>query len=369
MTQSASQPLFARFLSLSLTTLPLVALAAGCGSESEAKEGEGGFLRLEDEPAATAPANGTEAGAGGAPVQPRKVAESSGEAPAAPAAKAEPEKPVEETPAAPLASRRGDDGATPAEAALSESELEQRASEALDRGAPAEAARLLSRLMLAHVDAGRDDRVALARWTALLQQAQAQHRWNPKGNWPAVDVKVQSGDTLIGIRKRCLDAQPGLLLCTGQIVRANRLASSSAIRPDEALRVPTERASVRVDLSAMWAFYCFGDEVAAAWEVGVGREGRDTRAGVYTIGAKQERPMWSPVGREPVPYGDPTNPLGTRWLAWYQEGRATSLGFHGTNDPTGVGQRVSEGCIRMRNEDVEQLFEILPLSAEVRVQP
>lgn len=365
MTQSASQPLFARFLTLSLATLPLVALAAGCGSESEAKEGEGGFLRLEDEPAASAPASGAQA----TQAQPESAPQPAGEAPAAPAVTPEPEKPAVESPAAPLASRRGDDGAAPAEAALSESELEQRASEALERGAAAEAARLLSRLMLAHVDAGRDDRVALARWTALLQQAQSQHRWNPKGSWPAVDVKVQSGDTLIGIRKRCLDAQPGLLLCTGQIVRANRLASSSAIRPNEALRVPTERASVRVDLSAMWAFYCFGDEVAAAWEVGVGREGRDTRAGVYTIGAKQERPMWSPVGREPVPFGDPTNPLGTRWLAWYQEGRATSLGFHGTNDPTGVGQRVSEGCIRMRNEDVEQLFEILPLNAEVRVQP
>ncbi|MCY3000855.1 MAG: L,D-transpeptidase [Planctomycetota bacterium] len=363
MTQSAPQPLFARFRSLSLATLPLVALASGCGSESEAKEGEGGFLRLEDEPAATAQADGAQAAQAEPAGSPKPVAESPAPAVVTP----EPEKPAEA--AAPLASRRGDEGASPAEAALSESELELRATEALDRGAPAEAARLLSRLMLAHVDAGRDDRVALARWTALLQQAQSQHRWNPKGAWPAVDVKVQSGDTLIGIRKRCLDAQPGLLLCTGQIVRANRLASSSAIRPDEALRVPTERASMRVDLSAMWAFYCFGDEVAAAWEVGVGREGSDTRPGVFTIGAKQERPMWSPVGREPVPFGDPANPLGTRWLAWYQEGRATSLGFHGTNDPTGVGKRVSEGCIRMRNEDVEQLFEILPLNAEVRVQP
>lgn len=365
MTQSALQPLFARFRSISLAALPLVALAAGCGSESEAKEGEGGFLRLEDEPAASAQAGGTPE-----QVQPVQPAQSPAAAPEPAAAKAEPTpEPSTDGPVAPLASRRGDEGAAVGEGALSESELEQRAAEALDRGAPAEAARLLSRLLLAHVDAGRDDRVALARWTALLNQAQAQHRWNPKGGWPSLDLKVQSGDTLIGIRKRCLDAQPGLLLCTGQIVRANRLASSSAIRPDDGLRVPTERASMRVDLSAMWAFYCFGDEVAAAWEVGVGREGSDTRPGIYTVGAKQERPMWSPVGREPVPFGDPQNPLGTRWLAWYQDGRASSLGFHGTNDPTSVGKRVSEGCIRMRNEDVEQLFEILPLHAEVRVQP
>ena len=363
MTQSAFQPLFSKFRSISLAALPLVALAVGCGAETEAKEGEGGFLRLEDEPTRTQAAESSHSEAP-ASSEPQPAATIDGSAKAEPDASAGSDAPV-----APLASRRGEDDAGPTETALSESELEQRAAEALDRGAPAEAARLLSRLMLAHVDAGRDDRVALARWTALLHQAQAEHRWSPKGVWPAVEVKVQSGDTLIGIRKRCLDSQPGLLLCTGQIVRANRLASSSAIRPDEGLRVPTDRASMRVDLSAMWAFYCYGDEVAAAWEVGVGREGSDTRPGAYTIGAKQERPMWSPVGREPVPYGDPTNPLGTRWLAWYQDGRATSLGFHGTNDPTGVGKRVSEGCIRMRNEDVEQLFEILPLNAEVRVQP
>jgi lipoprotein-anchoring transpeptidase ErfK/SrfK len=79
--------------------------------------------------------------------------------------------------------------------------------------------------------------------------------------------------------------------------------------------------------------------------------------------------MWAPVGREPVPFGDPENPLGTRWLEWRLDGERTSLGFHGTNDAASVGRRVSEGCIRLRNPDVERLYEILPLGAEVRVQP
>ena len=70
-----------------------------------------------------------------------------------------------------------------------------------------------------------------------------------------------------------------------------------------------------------------------------------------------------------MPFGDPTNPLGTRWLEWGVDGKGTSLGFHGTNDPDGVGGRVSEGCVRMRNEDVELLFDILPRDAEVVVQP
>ena len=56
-------------------------------------------------------------------------------------------------------------------------------------------------------------------------------------------------------------------------------------------------------------------------------------------------------------------------MAWHEDGKGTSLGFHGTNDPQGVGRRVSDGCIRMRNEDVEVLFAITPLGAAVRVQP
>lgn len=320
-------------------------LLGSCGSEAAAGEGEGeggGFLRFE--------APTTETAAGETP-----TADATGSG--SPAAQPTP------VPGVPVAA--ADATIAPAD----EAALEQRASELLAAQAYGEAASTLSRLLLAHVAAGRDDRAALARWTALLTAAQAEYRWNPKGGWPATDVSVQSGDSLIAIRKRTLEGRPGLLLCTGEIVRANRLASSTAIRPGALLRVPTQTPSVRVDLSAMWAFYCFGDEVAAAWEVGVGRQGNETRPGTYTIGNKQENPMWSPAGREPVPFGDPQNPLGTRWLAWNLEGRGTSLGFHGTNDPTSVGQRISDGCIRMRNEDVEQLFEILPVGADVRVEP
>jgi lipoprotein-anchoring transpeptidase ErfK/SrfK len=79
--------------------------------------------------------------------------------------------------------------------------------------------------------------------------------------------------------------------------------------------------------------------------------------------------MWFRKGEDPVPFGDPRNLLGTRWLSWAENGVETGYGFHGTSDPSGVGGAVSAGCIRMRNEDVELLFEILPDNAEVVVQP
>ncbi|MEZ5973868.1 MAG: L,D-transpeptidase [Planctomycetota bacterium] len=82
-----------------------------------------------------------------------------------------------------------------------------------------------------------------------------------------------------------------------------------------------------------------------------------------------KEPVWTRPGQPALPYGHPDNLLGARWLGWYQDGVKTDYGFHGTNDESGVGGRVSSGCIRMRNADVELLFELLPSGARVVVQP
>ena len=79
--------------------------------------------------------------------------------------------------------------------------------------------------------------------------------------------------------------------------------------------------------------------------------------------------MWFRPGKDPIPFGDPENPLGTRWMAWNEDDKGTSLGFHGTTDPEGVGGRVSKGCVRMRNADVELLYDVLPRGAVVAVRP
>jgi hypothetical protein len=261
--------------------------------------------------------------------------------------------------------------ATPLERAMQMVVLEREAAAHIERGEFPGASRALSQLLLAEIASPWEaDRGALARWSEQLHAAQERYRWSRLGDWPAIDVTVQPGDHLIGIRKRVLAESPEeLLLCTGLIAKANGLVNEESIQPDDVLRIPTDRASALVDVSARWAFYLLGGEVVAAWEVGVGKEQGSTRPGTYTITLKQREPMWFQAGKDPVPFGDPQNPLGTRWLEWGLDGKGTSLGFHGTSDPSGVGGRVSQGCVRMRNGDVELLYDILPLGAEVVVQP
>jgi len=246
--------------------------------------------------------------------------------------------------------------------------LEAQATEAMRKGEYATSSRAYSDLIqLEIVGPWVSERARLLGWADSLNTAQDGHRFSPKGEWPSVDYVVKPGQSLVVIRQDLLKGNPNLLLCTGLVHRANGLGKY--LRPGQNLRIPTEHANVLVDLDARLLMYRHGTEIVQAWEVGVGKEGHDTPIGEFVVGDKQEEPSWMPVGGPSLPYGHEDNPLGTRWIAWYQNGGKTSFGFHGTWDDSGVGSRVSLGCVRMRNADVEELFEILPRDAKVVVQP
>lgn len=98
------------------------------------------------------------------------------------------------------------------------------------------------------------------------------------------------------------------------------------------------------------------------YQVAVGRSENPTPVGVFTIFQKEVDPWWyPPKGSAPVPSG-PQNPLGYRWL-----GFAPMYGIHGTNAPWQIGGVVSNGCVRMREADVEELFAAVDYGTPVRI--
>ncbi len=232
------------------------------------------------------------------------------------------------------------------------------------------AAGTFSEVILAELNAPwSSDQNLLAHWGSGLNEAQANHRWSPNGSWPGQSVTVRSGDSLSLIRSRFVKEHPDTLLCTGMIARINAL-EGPYLHAGVQLRIPTERVSMLVDLEARMAFYMFGDEIAQAWVVGIGAPESSTRPGEYVVGELTKNPIWFRQGKAPVPFGDPENELGTRWIGWnLPSGAGSHLGFHGTWEPEGVGSAVSDGCIRMVNSDVEELFKILPRGARILVQP
>ena len=91
-------------------------------------------------------------------------------------------------------------------------------------------------------------------------------------------------------------------------------------------------------------------EVVERYDVAVGAPRTPSPVGTFTIVNRLENPTYYHPGIV-VPAG-PRNPLGTRWIGLSQKG----YGIHGTNNPASVGFAQSSGCIRLRNADVERLF-------------
>lgn len=118
--------------------------------------------------------------------------------------------------------------------------------------------------------------------------------------------------------------------------------------------------------------------LARRYGIGVGRAGL-AFSGSAIIGRKAKWPSWRPtdnmIRRNPKKYarhaggvpGGPKNPLGSRALYLFRDGRDTLYRIHGTTEPWTIGKAVSNGCIRMVNDHVEDLYERVPVGARVVV--
>ena len=141
-------------------------------------------------------------------------------------------------------------------------------------------------------------------------------------------------------------------------------------RQEVAFSTPEPAGTIVVDTANTYLYYVLGGGRAVRYGVRVGRDGF-TWAGVQKVSRKAEWPDWHPPAEmiERQPYlprfmaGGDGNPMGAR--AMYLG--STLYRIHGTNQPWTIGQNVSSGCIRMRNEDVVDLYERVNVGTTVVV--
>lgn len=130
----------------------------------------------------------------------------------------------------------------------------------------------------------------------------------------------------------------------------------------------SETLKLELRLSERQLLVYRGEMLIANYAVAVGREGWQTPTGEFSVFQKQSDPTWEhPFTGELVPPG-PDNPLGSRWIGFWSDGQ-NSIGFHGTPDESVMGSAVSHGCVRMRNEDVQALYELVNMDTVVVVLP
>ena len=110
------------------------------------------------------------------------------------------------------------------------------------------------------------------------------------------------------------------------------------------------------------------DELILSFPVAVGQDEWQTPVGYFKITHMEKEPAWRhPITGEVIEPG-PDNPLGARWIGFWSDGQS-QIGFHGTNQEDLIGQAVSHGCIRMRNQDIRDLFEQVRIGVPVTVTP
>ncbi|MCM1981389.1 L,D-transpeptidase [Lyngbya confervoides] len=117
-----------------------------------------------------------------------------------------------------------------------------------------------------------------------------------------------------------------------------------------------------------------GDTLVKTYPVAVGKAGWETPVGEHKISAMYKDPPWRHWdGGAVIPGGDPDNPLGSRWIGFWegktQTGAVGVAGFHGTTPAkrSSIGDAVSHGCVRMYSEDIEELFDLVELGVTVKV--
>ena len=142
--------------------------------------------------------------------------------------------------------------------------------------------------------------------------------------------------------------------------RANGL-SSDLIHPGQKLKVPKARFRVVVDKSQNRLTLTSNDQLVKSYTVSTGKDDA-TPSGTFKIVNRIIHPVWYKQGAI-VPPDSPENILGSRWLGFDKPG----YGIHGTTEPQTLGQSVTAGCVRMANNDVEELFAIVPVGTEVTI--
>jgi L,D-transpeptidase ErfK/SrfK len=193
-------------------------------------------------------------------------------------------------------------------------------------------------------------------------------------------VRAAKDDTLTDIARR-------FNVGYGEILRANPKVDPWLPGEGREIVVPTQfilpdapRSGLVINIAAMRTFYYppvkRGERaIVITHPIGIGKVGWRTPEGVTKIVRRQKDPTWrvpESVRKEhhengedldPVIGPGPDNPLGKYafYLQW------PSYLIHGTNKPAGVGLRSSHGCIRLYPEDIEQLYELVPIGTQVRV--
>jgi len=165
---------------------------------------------------------------------------------------------------------------------------------------------------------------------------------------------VAPGDSLTKIAKK--------YNTTVALIKKSNNLKSDVIRLGQRIRIWKGVLSIFVDKSQNILILKSDDEIVKVYPVSTGKN-NSTPVGTFKIAVKQVNPVWFKSGQVIAPES-PDNVLGTRWMGFDSP---PDYGIHGTTEPQNIGKQVTAGCVRMRNQDVEELYDFLPEGTQVTI--
>lgn len=171
-------------------------------------------------------------------------------------------------------------------------------------------------------------------------------------------------DFAIMMMKKICAGLLGAMLMTG--VGSNNLTADipmlSVKTASAAADTTEEPMKISINLAARSLALLKGNEKIRLYPIGPGKASTPTPTGYYKVRYKEVNPTWTdPQSGTSIPSG-PSNPLGYRWIEFQG-----NYGIHGTNRPDSIGYYVSNGCVRMHEEDVEALYDLVDVGTPVEI--
>jgi len=149
-------------------------------------------------------------------------------------------------------------------------------------------------------------------------------------------------------------------------IRLINKLTTDRIRPGVKLKIDRSKYLIDIDISdnilTLYRIFQDSTNYVKRYSVGTGKSDNTPR-GMFVINLKQKDPIWYKPGGKAIPFGSKENLLGTRWMGIDCPG----FGIHGTWDTQSIGMPSSAGCVRLINEDVEQIYDIVPLGTTVKI--
>jgi lipoprotein-anchoring transpeptidase ErfK/SrfK len=198
------------------------------------------------------------------------------------------------------------------------------------------------------------------KYAERMDELNADLIFGPAGSPDAVIYQVQPGDYLskLAAKYNC----PYRL-----IMKINNISDPRKVRVGQRLKIlcgpngSPMSMSILIDKSEFRMTVYLNGFYLKEYHVGIGQHDF-TPAGEFTVGDRIEKPKWGQYE-----HGHPKNILGDYWLT-LDNSKYPGLGIHGTTEPNSIGTKSSLGCIRMYNEDVSDVYIMVPKRTKVTIR-